>query len=496
MNLHHHPNKNLGELARLVGTDMVDADSSIIFTGVTSNSTKVLPGDLFIAAQGVKGHGAQYAASAVALGAVAVLTDKVGSELPAQLSVPVIQVTSLNEMLGEVASWFYGRPASRMRTIGITGTNGKTTTSSLLSQLLKLQSRSVSVIGTLGAEIAGELLETGFTTPEADQLQRFFALALEKKSTDLVMEVSSHALSLGRVIGTQFAMVGFTNITQDHLDFHGDLESYYAAKQKLFTAEYSDLGFVNIDDAFGARLASESHIEIQTLSRNNPSAHWHYTKVESEPTGYRVSIRGSGGILIEGSLHLFGDHNLENALMAVAMAVQSGVDPLAIAHDLSELTAAPGRLELVQPSAPFTALVDYAHTPDAVQHVLSAMRERTAGKIIAVLGCGGDRDASKRPIMGEALIAGSDIAIMTSDNPRSEDPVTILLQMAAGQSESESLYIESDRRKAIALAVALAEKGDCLLVLGKGHETGQLIAGTKYPFDDRVELSRAIEVLT
>ncbi len=495
MRLNQSQKKNLGELARLVGATVSEEKSSVIFTGITSHSRKVMHGDLFIAAQGATGHGADYASAAIAAGAVAVVTDSAGSRQLAGLSVPVMEVSSLSEMAGEIASWFYGRPASRMRTMGITGTNGKTTTASLLSQLLKFQNRSVSVIGTLGAELGGEILETGFTTPEADQLQRFFALALERRSTDLVMEVSSHALSLGRVIGTQFAMVGFTNLTQDHLDFHGDLESYFQAKKKLFASEYSDLGFVNIDDAFGLRLVEESDIDIQTLSKSNPHAHWHYTKIESELTGYNIAIRGTGGILIEGSLHLFGAHNLDNALMAVAIAVENGLDPLAVGQDLSQLRAAPGRLELVQPSAPFTALVDYAHTPDAVEHVLAAMRERTIGRVIAVLGCGGDRDSSKRPIMGDALIAGSDIAIMTSDNPRSEDPSAILRQMAGSHTESDSLFIEADRRKAIALAVAMAEKGDCILILGKGHETGQLIEGVKHPFDDRLELSRAIEVL-
>lgn len=488
--------KTLGELARLLGCAIEESQKDLAFVGISSNSKHITAGDLFIAAQGVKSHGSAYAPQAIAQGAHAVLTDAAGASMLGNVSVPVLVIPSLEVMVGEIASWFYNRPASRMRTVGITGTNGKTTTASLLAQLLRAQSRETTVIGTLGAEIGGEILETGFTTPEGDQLQRLFTRSLESGATDCVMEVSSHAIALGRINGTHFSCVAFTNLTQDHLDFHGDMESYYLAKKKLFTSEYADLGFVNIDDSYGARLANESEIFMQTLSKSDKRATWHYTVIESEASGYRVAIRGTGGILIEGAIQLLGEHNLDNLLMAVAIAVESGVDPIAVARDLSTLLAAPGRLERVGVGAPFTAVVDYAHTPDAVEHSLQAMRERTAGKVIAVLGCGGDRDSSKRPLMGDALVRGSDVAIMTSDNPRSENPESILKEMAGNHAESEALHLEVDRRKAIALAVAIAEKGDCILVLGKGHETGQLIAGVKHPFDDRIELARAIEMLS
>ena len=487
--------KSLGELARLFSLDVPES-STIEFTGVIANSARVQPGDLFIALPGAKLHGANFASAAVAAGAVAIVTDAQGRELlAANESVPVLMLVHVERQIGEIASWFYGRPASRMRSIAITGTNGKTTTASLITQLLQFQNREIGLIGTLGAHIGDITYETGFTTPESCELQALIATMVEQGVTDLVMEVSSHALSLSRIVGTHYSLVGFSNLTQDHLDFHGDMESYYNAKKKLFTSEYADLGFINIDSDFGARLAGESEIAFQTLSKSDRKATWHYTNIEVTPAGYRVSIRGTGGILIEGEISLLGEHNLDNLLMAVAIAVENGVDPVAVAADLIRLTAAPGRLERVAPGNSIIGLVDYAHTPDAVDHALATLRQRTTGKLIAILGCGGDRDATKRPIMGESLVRGSDIAIMTSDNPRSEGPEQILSQMVGGFEASDTLFVEVDRRKAIALAVTLAQPGDCIALLGKGHETGQLIAGVKHPFDDREELARALEML-
>jgi len=465
---------------------------------VSSNSARVIPGDLFIALPGAKAHGASFVEAALRAGAIAVLTDSEGAELisaSTAASLPLIVLADLARSVGDIASWFYNRPSQRMRSIGITGTNGKTTTASLISQLLQFQNRNVGVIGTLGAQIRDLTEQTGFTTPEACELQSLFATMVEQGVTDVVMEVSSHALALSRIVGTHFDLVGFSNLTQDHLDFHGDMESYFAAKKKLFTFEYAELGFVNIDTDFGKRLVGESEIPVQTLSKGNKEADWHFAAIENTATGYRVSIRGVGGILIEGEIALLGEHNLDNLLMAVAISVTNEVDPLAVGVDLMRLQAAPGRLERVAPHHGVVAVVDYAHTPDAVDHALATLKARTTGKLIAILGCGGDRDATKRPIMGARLVSGSDIAIMTSDNPRSESPAEILHQMAGEFEPSDRLYIEEDRRKAIALAVTLAEPGDCIALLGKGHETGQLISGVKYPFDDREELVRALEVL-
>jgi len=310
------------------------------------------------------------------------------------------------------------------------------------------------------------------------------------------MEVSSHALSQKRMLGTKFKVAAFTNLTQDHLDFHGTMEKYFEAKAMLFTQEYSESALINIDDPWGVKLLDNAATPTQTVSRENKAADWHYTAVHPITHGYEVSIRGTGGILIEGRIPLVGLHNLDNALMAVALGVTTGLDPLAIGEDLSRLSGAPGRLESVDLGQKFLALVDYAHTPDAVIRSLRAVREITSGRVIAVLGCGGDRDATKRPLMGNALVEGCDLAIFTSDNPRSEDPAEILAAMSNGRTSDEKVVLEIDRRGAIAIAVSEASAGDTVIILGKGHETGQEIAGVKYPFDDRLELARAIETLS
>ena len=290
---------------------------------------------------------------------------------------------------------------------------------------------------------------------------------------------------------------GSTNLTQDHLDFHGDMESYFQAKALLFTPEFTESAVVNIDDPHGLRLFNEAKVPTKSLSRSGHNADWYFDSFtfSSAGNGYEVAIRGSGGILIEGFLPLLGLHNLDNALLAIALAVESGVDPIALAYYMRRLSAPVGRLEPVEVGQKFLALVDYAHTPDAVSRALSTARTLTSGRVIAVLGCGGDRDKSKRPIMGRALREGADLAVFTSDNPRSEDPELILNEMVDGV-ESEKQIIEPDRRAAIATAVLEAEPGDCVIVLGKGHERGQEISGVKHPFDDRIELARAIEELS
>jgi UDP-N-acetylmuramoyl-L-alanyl-D-glutamate--2,6-diaminopimelate ligase len=306
------------------------------------------------------------------------------------------------------------------------------------------------------------------------------------------MEVSSHAMVLHRAQGAHFAFVGFTNLTQDHLDFHGDIESYFAAKAKLFSYDFADVAVINIDDQFGARLQEITELPVISLSRLNPHANWHFTDIDTSGKQVEFKIRGSGGILIESYTKLRGGYNLDNLLMAVAITVESGVDPIDIAAILPSLTGAAGRLEEISVGQDFAAFVDYAHTPDAVSSVLNSIREFTTGKVIAVLGCGGDRDASKRPLMGTALIQGSDIAIFTSDNPRSEDPNTILKAMVANEVITEPTRVITDRKGAIEYAVSLAGKGDTVAILGKGHEQGQEIAGKKSDFDDRKVLAQAI----
>ncbi len=483
--------KSAAELSRFIG---VESNLSLQFTGITSTSTSVEVGDLFVALPGANKHGATYIDDVLASGAVGVITDSKGGEIVGT-KLPTIVIGDPRRALGDICSWFYGSPSGSLKIAGITGTNGKTTTTTILNQLLRFAGKSTGLIGTNGIEIGPEKTFANFTTPEANELQSLFAVMQERHISHVAMEVSSHALEARRVSGTKFALVGFTNLTQDHLDFHGDMNSYFAAKSKLFTTEYSELGFINIDDAYGKELFNTAQIPVISLSRNNRTAQWHFERCELRARGYSIAIRGTGGILIEGEINLIGDHNLDNVLMAVAMASEFEADPLVIGNSLAHLQGAAGRLESVDIGQKFMALVDYAHTPDAVTRTLSTLRKSVDGRIIAVLGCGGDRDKTKRPIMGRELLAGSDVAIFTSDNPRSENPEKILEEMIGGLTLGESAYVTLDRREAIALAVSSALPGDCVVVLGKGHEVGQEIAGKKYPFDDRIELARAIEEL-
>jgi len=408
---------------------------------------------------------------------------------------PVLVVANPRKLVGSLSDWFYGTPSSKLNLYGITGTNGKTTTSYLLNQIWKSAGKSTALVGTLGIEICGESKSSGFTTPEADALQNVFDAALERHATNTVMEVSSIAIEMDRIKGAKFKCVAFSNLTQDHLDFHGDMASYGSAKQKLFALEYSESALINIDDEFGAKLFANCEIPAIAVSRTNPKAIWHFASIEKSGVKTAVSIRGEGGILIEGEISLIGDYNLDNLLMAVAMAFHSGIDPLVIAATLPKLKGAPGRMELVDVGQKFIALVDYAHTPDAVARSLASVKT-LSNKVIAVLGCGGDRDASKREIMGTELAKGSDISIFTSDNPRSEDPTAILKMMMASVKEDQNKIQVLDRREAISLAVANAETGDCVIILGKGHESGQEVAGIVTPFDDRIELAKAIEALS
>lgn len=487
---------NLQKVAETVSahSDLGVAElSNILITGVTYNDSRVEPGDIFIAIPGAHHHGAEFAKSAVSKGARAILTDQNGAALINELNkVPVLVVQDPSKVAGAVAALFYNEPMRDLACIGITGTNGKTTVTTLLYQIFEAAHRDCGLIGTIETRIGKDVIESLRTTPEATDLQALAATMRERHMRHLVMEVSSHAITLNRMQGAHFAYVGFTNLSQDHLDFHGNMESYFAAKSKLFNFNYADCAVINIDDEYGAKLAQVTELPVISLSRNEQSANWHF--IEIAPSGNLVNfkIRGSGGVLIESATKLRGGYNLDNLLMAIALAVESGVDPIDIATAVPKLSGAAGRLETVDLGQSFSALVDYAHSPDAVRNVLATIREFTAGQVIAVLGCGGDRDSSKRPLMGSALTAGSDVAIFTSDNPRSELPQNILQQMVGSQKITEPSRVIEDRKTAIEYAVSLAKPGDTIAVLGKGHEVGQEISGKKLAFDDRIILAQAI----
>ena len=477
-------------VAAIANATLTGNDSTVI-SGLTLNSNAVQEGDLFIALPGEKAHGADFAADAIARGAVAVLTDAEGAHKIS--GVPVIVSSNPRRAAGVISAWFYSEPMRDLYSVGVTGTNGKTTVTTLLYQIMSAAGRESGLIGTVETRIGDEVVASKRTTPESSDLQALSAVMRERHMRNLVMEVSSHAIALERIRGSHFSVVAFTNLSQDHLDFHKTMDDYFAAKSKLFTFEFADLAVINIDDAYGVRLASSTELPVMTVSRHDHNATWHYVSITRDYVGAHVAIRGSAGILIEGKVHLHGGYNFDNLLMAVAIATESGIDPIDIAAILPQLTGAAGRLEAVRLGQNFTALVDYAHSPDAVARVIETAHEITDGRVIAVLGCGGDRDSSKRPLMGKALHEGADVAIFTSDNPRSEKPEAILVQMTLGLDIQEPSAIIEDRADAIRAAVNEAQAGDVVLVLGKGHEKGQEIAGVNHPFDDRVELAKAIE---
>lgn len=486
--------RSLSSIASTVSakSELSESDlAKVAVTGVSSSSMDVEPGDLFCAFAGAKVHGATFAQDAIKSGAVAILTDAEGAALLKGL--PVLVVSQPRKYAAILTSWFYGEPMRDLFSIGITGTNGKTTVSTLCYQIFQSAGQETGLIGTVETRIGNEILASTRTTPEAAELQALIATMRERHCRNLVMEVSSHAIELERIRGSYFAAVGFTNLSQDHLDFHGTMENYFAAKSKLFTYEYADQAFINVDDAYGQVLAEKTELPVQTISRFNESATWHYTRIEEGIAFSEISMRGVGGILIDSRTTLRGGFNFDNLLMAVAICVESGIEPMDIQTLIPHLVGAVGRLEPINLGQNFTALVDYAHSPAAVARVLAAAREMTDKRVIGVLGCGGDRDSSKRSAMGQELSLRSDVAIFTSDNPRSENPQAILEQMTNGLKISQPSAIVQDRTQAINLAVNLAEPGDVVIVLGKGHERGQEIEGVVHPFDDRLVLAHALE---
>ena len=467
-------------------------------TGVTLDSRAVTPGDLYVALPGTRVHGAAFCADAVAAGAVAVLTDPDGRARAAATGVPVFVLADPRGKLGEISCWVYGNPSSRLRLIGVTGTSGKTTSTYLLESGLRAAGHQTGLIGGVETRIGWDQLPSTLTTPEAPDLQALFAVMVERGVTAAAMEVSSHSLALGRVAGTGFDVAVFTNLSQDHLDFHADLEDYFRAKASLFMPPV--MGVVNIDDKYGRRLASSALVPITTFSAaGQPEADWRAVDVRSGADGSTFRVIGPGGVEADVSVGLAGVFNVANALGAVVALVEAGVRLEDAVAGIAACPGVPGRLERVPASGlDITAFVDYSHKPGAVEAVLRSLRPVTRGSLIIVLGCGGDRDRAKRPMMGAAAASLADVAILTSDNPRSEDPLAILAAMLDGvlsvpPPERARVIVEPDRAAAIARAVGLAAPGDVIVVAGKGHETGQYVAGTVLPFDDRQVTASALE---
>ena len=465
-------------------------NQQVVISGVSINAQKVVPGDLFIAFAGANTHGISYLEQAISNGAVAVLSDK-----KIEASIPSFIHPKPREIVGAISAWLYGHPFESLKAVGITGTNGKTTTANLVKQIWQLNSIKSGLVGTLGVEIADEKLESARTTPEADDLQAIAAAMVEQGCKNLVMEVSSHAIDQGRIKGAKYEVVAFSNLTQDHLDYHLSMENYFQAKANLFATEYAKAAVINIDDSYGKKLSKQVKIPVVTVSRKESTADLYLAKAEIKNGLYQVEIKSKSGEILSENFALLGDYNLDNLLLAVAIVSSAGLSLDKIASTISKLQSVPGRLESINAGQKFTALVDYAHTPDAVERVIATVKSATSGKIIGVLGCGGDRDASKRSLMGHALFNGCDLAIFTSDNPRSESAEAILKQMTAGIDLGKKGLVEIDRKSAINLAVENAQSGDVVLLMGKGHESGQEVNSVVTPFDDRVELAESIKRL-
>jgi UDP-N-acetylmuramoyl-L-alanyl-D-glutamate--2,6-diaminopimelate ligase len=454
-------------------------------TGMSLDSRRVRAGDLYAAIPGAQVHGIAHLPAALAAGAAAVLTDERGaSDVPAD--VPVIVVPRPRAVLGTVAAEIYGRPAESLRMIGITGTQGKTTTTRLLESGLTGSGVPAAVIGTVGTRVLGTEVASALTTPEAPDLHGLLAMMVERGVEACAMEVSSHALVQGRVDGLVFDVAVFLNLGRDHLDFHRDMEDYFEAKASLFTPARARSGLVDIDGEWGRRLQERAGIPVRTLSAAGNDADWRAFDIDLGPTGSRFHITGPDDTEVDAGCPIAGAFNVANTLAAVAAASSAGYDAAAVATSIAGSEGVPGRLERIDEGQDFEVVVDFAHKPDAIEAALATLRSLTDGRLIVVLGAGGDRDAGKRPLMGRIAAGGADVLVVTDDNPRSEDPAGIRAAILAGTGDADATVLEiGDRRAAIAEAVSLARAGDVVLVAGKGHETGQEIAGVVHPFDDR-----------
>ena len=478
-----------------LGLDMQRTTSlDALIHGVIHDSQQVQPGDLFVAVPGLDVHGMAFIDQAILSGAVAVASDQAGVEFAQQRGVPTLLLEQPRSDMALAAATIYGHPQRKLTLIGVTGTNGKTTVTHIMKSLLQDSGRSVGMIGTLGSFANDESLPSKRTTPESPDLFALFAMMVQRNVDTVVMEVSSHALELGRVDHVMFDVAVFTNLTQDHLDFHSDMQSYFAAKSKLFTPERCRTAVVCVDDAWGRTLAEHASVPMQTVSIAGNSADWSVENISSEVGKSSFTLTPAQGAAMNCEINLLGDFNVCNSVEAVIACSEIGLSFESLWQDARHIRPVPGRLERVAIDTPYLALVDYAHTPDAVEKVLTELRKQSPRRIITVLGCGGDRDSAKRPHMGRIASELSDLVVVTDDNPRSEVAADIRTAVLAEITLGNAVEI-GDRRKAIRHALSLAGPNDIVAVLGKGHELGQEIDGVVYPFSDalviREEASRA-----
>ncbi|MGH3446060.1 MAG: UDP-N-acetylmuramoyl-L-alanyl-D-glutamate--2,6-diaminopimelate ligase [Nocardioidaceae bacterium] len=483
----------ISELAALLGVRGPGLDTTV--TGVTHRSDSVRPGDLYTGLPGAHTHGARFVDDAQRSGATAVLTDPEGAEIAGDLGLPTLVVERPRRVLGSVAALVYGHPADGLTVIGVTGTQGKTTTTWLMAAGLVSARRRTALIGTMGTWIDDAALSSALTTPEAPDLHALFAVMLEEGVDVCTMEVSSHSLAMGRVNGVVFDLAVFTNFGRDHLDFHGSVEEYFATKADLFTPERARRALLNADDAEVAQLLDHPQIPTHTFSSSGSAAHWSVADVATTGTGSSFRLIGPD-VDIAASTGLSGAFNVANALCSLAALGEIGVDIEAAASGVARCAAVPGRMERIECGQPFGVVVDYAHKPDALAAALTALRPLTRGRLSVVVGAGGDRDRGKRVIMGEIAARLSDVVIVTDDNPRSEDPETVRTEIIRGTQGSRArVHDIGDRRSAIEYALRAAAPGDTVLIAGKGHETGQQVNAEVLPFDDRAVAREVTEKL-
>ena len=471
-------------------------------TGLTDDSRRVSPGGLFVAVKGTQSDGHRFLAQAVAAGAGAIVveTGRVSGETLASIGIPVIQVGDSRRALGLLASRFYGDPSRRLKMIGVTGTNGKTTATYLCKAILEAAGVRAGLIGTVAYLFGEERVAATHTTPGPLELQGLLRRMADAGMQAVVMEVSSHALALDRTAGCQFGTAVFTNLTQDHLDFHADMEDYFGAKLRLFTVLAPEArAIANGDDPYGKRVIEATRARAWTFAIDGP-ADLRAEDVRVSLSGVRFTARTPAGPVALRS-PLVGRHNVHNILAAVAVGLAQGVPLEAIAAGVAALKNVPGRFEQVDAGQPFTVVVDYAHTEDALYRLLTTAQTVRTGRIITVFGCGGDRDRGKRPKMGRVAARYSDVVVVTSDNPRTEDPGAIIREILPGveaglrEAGRGRYLVHADRRAAIAEAIRLAQPGDLVLIAGKGHEDYQIIGKDKHPFDDCVVAREAIKAL-
>lgn len=483
----------LNDLAGAAGDLLIgiDGDAGTPITGVSFDSRKVTPGDLFFCVVGATTDGHEFASQAVESGAVALCVER-----PTGAGVPEIVVSSVRAAMPLLSARAFGNPASDLRMIGITGTNGKTTTAFLIESILSSTGAAAGLIGTIETRVGGEVRPGIRTTPESLDLQSLLAEMRDSGVESVAMEVTSHALVLNRVDGIRFTSAGFTNLTQDHLDFHPTMEDYFAAKSALFTPERAEKGAVNLDDPYGAKIAASAQIPVVGFG-TGAAAEIRAEKIDLGAAGSTFQLHTPvGSATVE--TFLVGPFNVSNCLAAAACCLQAGVELDAVVEGIAALKAVPGRFESIDLGQPFSVIVDYAHTPDSLDNVLVAARRLASargGRVVCVFGAGGDRDRSKRPLMGIAAAEHSDVVIVTSDNPRSEVPEAIIGEILEGVGTKRPEGPDAalvDRREAIQLALTSAKENDVVVIAGKGHETGQQFADRTIPFDDRIVAAEAL----